>query len=528
MLGSRRRRRRFPFTACTLVLALLAAQGVAAGVRPAAAAGTFYPAQRQKLAERVHELLYEARPSVPGSLREQTPRALIVPHAGYIYSGPTAAAAYKLLEGTPGPSRVVLIGPAHRASLIGKCSVADFAQYETPLGQVSVDEECCDRLVSTGPFERTRYAHAREHGLEVQLPFLQTLWPEPPPIVPILVGRMTEPDSRRAAAAIAGILGPDALLIISTDFTHYGRRFNYTPFAGATGDELARRIKALDMEGVHHVEQLDPAGFKEYLGARRPTICGAMGISIMLEIFARVESCRPLFLQWANSGEVTGSYSDCVSYVAMALYAPGPEFERIQRSLSEEAAECAGPRPAPRLTQQEQQALLALARESIVSRLGGENSEPEPALVSETLRGHYGAFVTLKRGEKLRGCVGHMVGGGPLWVCVRDCARLAAFRDGRFRPVQRAELDSLRIEVSVLGSLVVVDDPGEIKVGRDGLVVCRGQQRGLLLPQVAVEHGWDRQEFLRQTCRKAGLPTDAWEQSGTAILRFTATVFSEE
>jgi hypothetical protein len=506
---------------------LSAAQGVDAEVRPPAVAGTFYPAAKRKLTGTVRELLYEAHPSLPGSLRDQSPRVLIVPHAGYDYSGATAAAAYKLLEGTPRPSRIVLIGPAHRSSLVGRCSVADFTSYQTPLGSVPVDVACRDSLAENELFEKTRYAHASEHSLEVQLPFLQTIWDETPPIVPVLATRLTEADSRRAAAAIAGILDPDALMIVSTDFTHYGRRFRYTPFSGLSEDLLPRRIKELDMEAVQNLEQLDTTGFKDYLSARRPTICGAIGVGIMLEVFSRAESCRPVFLQWANSGQVTETYTNCVSYVAMAFYAPEVDFGRISRAIAEQSAASPNAEPAPRLTQEEQNALLELARDSILSQINGEGPDPEPSVITDTLRGHYGAFVTLRQGEDLRGCVGHVTGGGPLWACVRDCARLAAFRDGRFRPVRAEEVDSLRIEISVLGSLILVRDPARIEVGRDGLVVNRGQHRGVLLPQVAVAQGWDRREFLSQTCRKAGLPPDAWQKPDTTILRFTATVFGE-
>lgn len=525
----RKSRSLFAFTACALLLMIPTAQGIDADVRPPAAAGTFYPAAERKLTQTVRELLYEAHPSVPGSLRDQRPPVLVVPHAGYDYSGATAATAYKLLEGTPRPSRIVLIGPTHRSSLVGRCSVADFTSYQTPLGSVPVDVASRDKLAENELFEKTRHAHASEHCLEVQLPFLQTIWGDTPPIVPVLATRLTERDSRRAAAAIAGILDPDALLVVSTDFTHYGRRFRYTPFAGASEDELPRKIRDLDMEGVHQLEQLDATGFKDYLSARRPTICGAIGVGIMLEIFSRAESCRPVFLQWANSGQVTGAYTDCVSYVAMAFYAPEADFIGISRALAEQSTESPEPQPAPRLTQEEQDALLKLARDSILSHMNGDGPEPEPSVITDTLRGHYGAFVTLRQGEDLRrGCVGRVTGGGPLWACVRDCARLAAFQDGRFRPIREEEVADLSIEISVLGSPIVVRDPAQIEVGRDGLLVNRGEKRGVLLPQVAVENGWNRQGFLRQVCRKAGLAPDAWQQPGTTILRFTANTFAEE
>ncbi len=520
---------------CGLVAgACLAAFGPGTGqasdaqVRPAAVAGTFYPAARRALSARLREMLYEAEPSVPGALRDQTPRALIVPHSDYERSGRTAAMAYKLLEGTARPSRVILLGPAHHASLVGRASVADFDSYETPLGAVPVDREARDRLVENGPFDRTRQAHVEEHALEVQLPFLQALWPAPPPVVPVLLGQMTEADSRRAAAAIAGIMEPDALLVVSSDFTHYGREFGYAPFDGVPPDELPRRIRELDMRGVRYIEERDPPAFREYLAAYRPTICGALAISIMLEVFGRVESSRPVFLAWANSGAMTGSYDGAVSYVAMAVYAPEAGFDAAQQALAEEAARPQRPRPAPRLTAEEQRALLDLVRQSTRSRVTGRDSDQQPELMTETLRDHHGVVLTLRMNGGLRAQMAQMMPNAPLWATVRDLAALAASGETGFPPVERHELDSLTVELAVLGSLLVVNDPAEIEIGRDGLIVSRAGRRGVVLPRVAIERGWDEHEFLRRACRRAGLPPDAWEQPGTDVLRFTATVFSEE
>jgi len=176
------------------------------------------------------------------------------------------------------------------------------------------------------------------------------------------------------------------------------------------------------------------------------------------------------------------------------------------------------------LTDAEKHRLLELARTALeeVVRFGRMSEVAEPA---EALRTPCGAFVTLHKGRHLRGCIGHIEAGRPLYTTVRECARAAALDDPRFQPVTPAELPSLRLEISVLSPLADVA-PQAIEVGRHGLLISRGVQRGLLLPQVAVEWNWDREQFLEETCRKAGLPPDAWRH-GARIQAFTAQVFEE-
>jgi AmmeMemoRadiSam system protein B/AmmeMemoRadiSam system protein A len=520
--------------ACAAGVLLLSGRAGAAedGVRPAAVAGAFYPGGAGELRRAVAGFLREARPSVPADPAAGTPRALVVPHAGYAYSGRTAGVAYKLLEGRKRPSRVVLIGPAHRADPGGACSVADFSHYSTPLGKVPVDTDACKRLAGSGPFRRMRHPHLQEHCLEVQLPFLQVLWPTPPKIVPILVGRLSPADQKAAAAGIGRILDEDSLVIVSTDFTHYGRRFDYKPFADARGRELAAKIKELDMQGVKHIEALDPSGFRRYLGAKAPTICGRLAVSTMLELFSPADSARAVFLEWTNSGSGTGNYSDCVSYVAMAVYAPAAGSQQLQKepqqsgSIWESAAGASG---APTLTDDEKHTLLAMSRKAVERAAAGKRLKHVPLKkVPEALRAELAAFVTLRKNGQLRGCTGRVRPTEPLSRCVVRMATAAALKDRRFVPVRKDELEDITIEISVLGPLKEVDGPEDIRVGRDGLLVGSRFQEGLLLPQVAAELGWTPEEFLQNTCRKAGFVPEAWEWERVKIHRFGALVFGEE
>ncbi len=170
--------------------------------------------------------------------------------------------------------------------------------------------------------------------------------------------------------------------------------------------------------------------------------------------------------------------------------------------------------------------LLALARETIQCRLDGKPlPSPEPS--DQKLLEPRGAFVTLKIEGRLRGCIGHVIGVAPLWRAVRDNAIAAALEDPRFSPLLKEEMDRTHIEISALTPLQRVDFH-EVVVGRDGILLERGRARGLLLPQVAAEFGWDRETFLDHTCRKAGLEPGCWRHPDTVISTFSAQVFGEE
>ncbi|MFO8006497.1 MAG: AmmeMemoRadiSam system protein B [Candidatus Brocadiia bacterium] len=518
--------------ALTLLLAvLLWAACTASGVeevRQPAAAGKFYPGEPTELREEVAYLLQSAEPQVPADLQKQRPIALIVPHAAYRYSGRTAAACYKLLEDAPAPSRVIMVGPTHTGVLWATCSVAAHSAYATPLGEVPVDTGLRQALIEQEPFHGTRHAHRTEHCLEVQLPFMQALWPDTPPIAPIIVGRLSSEHYARASDALARLLDEDTLLVISTDFTHYGPRFRYTPFEGTRGERLRRKIRDLDMEAVRHIERLDPEGFSDFMEARQPTICGARAVTILLGVLSRSDKVRPVFLEWRNSGQATGSYQNSVSYVGMAFYGPAEAVQEIRQSVAGATSVSVPAEASPRLDEDERRTLLDLAREAIRCVLSQEGRVQVPENLTDTLRSASGAFVTLKRDGKLRGCVGRAATDAPLWATVARVAPLAALKDPRFPPVTLKELDRLSIEISVLGALTPVRDTHSIQVGEDGLALRQGDRSAVLLPQVAEERGWSRRQFLEALCRKADLPPDAYDRDDVLVYRFSATVFSDQ
>ena len=178
------------------------------------------------------------------------------------------------------------------------------------------------------------------------------------------------------------------------------------------------------------------------------------------------------------------------------------------------------------LTEDEKTTLLRMARETLQQYLASE-TVPEYVVTQPGLKGAWGAFVTLQEGGELRGCIGHMRSNEELYRLVQQMAIAAAMEDPRFEPMQVEELPDIDIEISVLSPMQLVKDVSEIEVGRDGLYILAGPYAGVLLPQVATEWGWDRDEFLREVCLKAGLPTDAWKK-GATLYRFCAQVFGEK
>ncbi len=469
-------------------------------VRPAAVAGAFYPGDPQDLADTVDDLLADAG----FSDRPGRPRLVISPHAGYEYSGPVAAHAFKILFGT-GYRRAVLIGRSHRANFDGVA--ADTRdRWATPLGEVAVDQEFIARLLGEAGsgVRRAAAPHDEEHSLEVMLPFLQRVLGTRIEIVPLLLGSEDYDSAIGLGRALTAVLDDSTVVIVSTDLSHYpsyeeADRLDEITIGGIlTGDVLEFR------EAVSEAaRQLPP---NESTAA-----CGEAAVAAGLDLAGRF-GWRPTLLKYANSGDSPiGDRSRVVGYAAMAFDGP---------------REILMPAGAAELDAAARAEALEIARETLRAAFRDERYEPhphEPALLERR-----GAFVTLKKRGALRGCIGVFEPVGTLAEAIRDMAFAAAFDDGRFPELAAGELPDIEIEVSVLSPLVRVADAGLIEVGRHGVAVSRGDQRGVFLPQVAAEQGWDRETFLRELCvSKAGFDADCWEDPEIDVQAFTAQVFGD-
>jgi len=470
--------------------------------RAPAVAGSFYPGEPGALRAEVQRYLGQVEPkTLPGELV-----ALIVPHAGYVYSGPVAAYAYRQLQGRRYDT-VVVVGPSHHALFPG-IALTGADEWATPLGSVDIDRTACEALMKAYPNARVfETAHAPEHCIEVQLPFLQTVLDDFK-LLPILMVDFSEQTCSALAQALAQwARGRSVLFIASSDMSHY------------PAYEDAVRI---DKETLNSIETLDAAKVavttRKLMSQGVPNLstclCGEGPVKAVLQAARLLGANRVEVLRYANSGNAPGGSRDrVVGYCAVAVY--GKEVGTVKPEKSVEGE----------LSPAQQQRLLSVARATIEEyvRTGRriEIEESDPALLRLGA-----AFVTLREKDELRGCIGVLEASAPLIETVRDRAIMAATRDPRFPPVGAQELPQLEIEVSVLSPLRRVESADEIDISKHGIVVQEGPQSGVFLPQVAQETGWSRDVLLAHLCRdKAGLPPDAWKR-GANLYVFTVQAFS--
>jgi len=489
---------------CCAAVLLLAAVCSAQTERPPVVAGSFYPADSGSLARLVEQHL-EADPGanpVDGRIV-----ALIVPHAGLVYSGHVAASAYRLLEGSD-VDKVVLCGPSHRYGLTGNSVYGPGVTWRTPLGRVKCQEELCRELLEQEGMKVVPEAHREEHSLEVQLPYLQTVLGDFE-IVPIAAGNRGRDDARLLSEALAALeLDERTVLVASTDWQHY---------------RSAEAGWPMDSLGMDCITNLDVARLERELASGKVEACGG-GVTLAVMRAAMAHGAdRAKIVKYGHSGSINGDNSRVVGYVAAVLYEDTSSSDSQPESSA--APETMETQPTYTLSATEKQTLLGLARGSIEAHL--EGASPPSVELTDKLRQPGAAFVTLEKNGDLRGCIGHVVAMEPLHETVAHCAVQAASADLRFPPVTEDEMREIEIEISVLTPLQEMAQLSEIEIGRDGLMIVMGNYRGLLLPQVAVEYGWDREEFLRHTCRKAGLPDNAYRSPDATVYRFQALIFSE-
>jgi AmmeMemoRadiSam system protein B/AmmeMemoRadiSam system protein A len=485
-------------TSTLLLVPLNCALSGAQKVRPAFNAGGFYPADPAELGKMVDGFL--AR--VPAEKTGGTVIGLVAPHAGYIYSGQVAAYSYALLKGRK-IERVVVIAPCH-VEAFPFSSVYDGDAYATPLGNVPVDKEFAKKLAGQSSLIKlSERGHVEvqgrgEHAVEVQLPFLQRVLGQFK-LVPIVMGDQNYEIERALGVALAKLMeGTDTLIVASSDLSHYH------PYNEAV---------TLDHKTLNALAEWDYFDMSRNFQRRVWEACGGGPVVAAMIAAERLGANRAQILKYANSGDVTGDKSRVVGYGAAALIAektnPGAKVERFS------------------LGRAEREELLKIARKSVETAVKERHLYQASAGGFAALEQDRGAFVTLKERGQLRGCIGYIAPTKPLCLTVRDVAAFAAVEDSRFSPVTAKELGELQYEISVLSPLRRVTDIKQIKVGQHGLLVKKGENEGVLLPQVPVEEHWDRTTFLEQTCVKAGLPPSAWRDADTDIFMFSALVFGE-
>jgi AmmeMemoRadiSam system protein A/AmmeMemoRadiSam system protein B len=398
---------------------------------------------------------------------------------------------------------VILLGFSHRyaGAYQGVDLPTEWSAYQTPLGAVQLDQEWIDKLVKQRPFLSRPGVDRDEHSLELQVPFLQRTLKEFK-LVPMLVGRMTPEDYAAAAKVIFPLLDADTLIVTSSDFTHFGPNYDYEPFK----DDVKKKLTELADQAAAPLLNCDFDGFAAHLEKTKDTICGRGPISLLLRILSMNGGAVAVRASFDTSGQITGDWTNSVTYQAFVFTRRPPLFaEPLRREL------------------------LRIARETVTSFIKeGRAPAIDASKLPPELRENGACFVTLQNHGQLRGCIGNMEARGPLWESVQQNA-VHACQDPRFtdNPVTASELRQVDIEISRLTPMKKVKSFDEIIIGRHGLLIEVGMNRGVLLPQVAYERGWTRDEFLSQVCWKAGLPPNAWRKPEAVLYSFEAEVFGE-
>jgi len=435
--------------------------------------------------------------------------ALILPHAGYRWSGQTAAFGLK----TTGKKykRIVVIGPSHRTAMEEIISVPRATHFETPLGQIPLDTEFIEKLLKFPMVQNVPQAHQSENSIEMELPILQYCQ-EDFKLVPIVAGQCSLEATEKAGAILRSLVDGDTLVVASSDFVHYGRAHLYVPFT----ENIPEQIKELDMGAYQHIANLDAKGFLEYRRKTGATICGSVPIAILLSMMS--EPSKAHLIKYTISGELTGDFSNSVSYMSIAfsgVWVKPAEIE-LQANNSE-------------LTEEDKKQLLLLARKTMVYALQNRRVPEASDLeitINDAMRPVRAAFVTLKKNSQLRGCIGDIFPRQPLYKSVIMNAINACVNDRRFVPVSQDELKDITIEISALTVPAPIASPDKIRIGIDGVVLNKDRHSAVFLPQVAPEQGWDVNQMLTQLSLKARLPADAWKQSASFLV-FQAEVFGE-
>jgi AmmeMemoRadiSam system protein B/AmmeMemoRadiSam system protein A len=467
-------------------------------------AGSWYSNDPETLKKQFDTFFEKAKPETIENVI-----ALILPHAGYQWSGQTAAFGLKSTEKKY--KRIVVIGPSHRTAMEEIISVPRATHFETPLGQIPLDTEFIDKLLRFPMVQNVPQAHQSENSIEMELPILQ-YFQKDFKLVPIVAGQCSLEAVENAGAILRGLVDKDTLVIASSDFVHYGSNFGYVPFT----ENIPGQIKEVDMGAYQFITNLDAKGFLEYKRKTGATICGSVSIAILLSMLS--EPSKAHLIKYATSGELTGDFSNSVSYMSIAFsgaWVKPPEIEP-QAHNSE-------------LTEDDKKQLLLLARKTMVYALQNRRIPDVSDLeitISDAMRPVRAAFVTLKKNSQLRGCIGDIFPQRPLYKSVITNAIHACLNDRRFSPVSQDELKDITIEISALTAPAPIASPDDIRIGIDGIVLKKDGKSAVFLPQVAPEQGWDVDQMLTQLSLKARLAADGWKE-GASFLVFQAEVFGE-
>ncbi len=438
--------------------------------RPCAVSGSFYPENKEELSLEIKQVLANAK-----SFSKEDINAIIVPHAGYIYSAQTAAQAYKTLHKKY--KNIFLIGSSHHINS-NTASIYNIGSYQTPLGLIKTNKEIISALMqNTKLFSYEKDAHTKEHTLEVQLPFLQTIYQDGLQIVPIIIATQKLDTIIKISQALKPYFTDENLFIISTDLSHFPK------FDDANNVDM-RTLKAISTNNSQ--EFIDTLNENESLGLKNfhTSACGWSSILTLMQL-TKDKNYKYELLEYKNSAHIkNGDKSRVVGYGAMRIY-----------------------KDKPYLNTQEKSQLLEIAKLALDDAIRkNERIQINEKKVYPKLLEHLGAFVTLYKDGNLRGCIGSFEPNQSLYEVVIDMAISSAFNDTRFNKVTLEELSEIDIEISVLTPRRKINSLEEIELHKHGIYVKHGSKSGTYLPHVASQMQWNVKEFIHHCAiEKAGI-----------------------
>lgn len=466
--------------------------------RQPAVAGSFYPSDAGDLKKMIAGFMASAKP-------DQTPglvRALVVPHAGYVFSGGVAASGYNQLNPDQAYQRVFILASSHRFGF-GKASVYLQGDYLSPLGRVPVDKDMAAKLIAeSDAFTDYPEAHISEHSIEVQLPFLQYQLKHPFKIVPIILGTQVPAICEDIADALKPYFTRENLFVISADFSHYPSYADAVRVDEITAKAFCTNSPSEFIQVIRNNEKLK-------IKDLATSMCAWPSGLTLLYLTQGNKYLNFNKIDYKNSGDIKpyGDKASVVGYHAICISEAQDQGFRLSDADKKE--------------------LLRIARGTVDSYVRTRKvPDLKPDTYSESLKLKAGAFVTLKIDGTLRGCIGSFEPRVPLYKVVQEMAIASSTQDSRFQPVTEKELHSIHIEISVLTPMRKIKDIGEIQLGKHGIYIKKGISGGTFLPQVAAETGWSLDEFLGHCSRdKAGIGWNGWKDAD--IFTYEALIFEE-
>ncbi len=448
-------------------------------------AGKFYSASKSKLEKYISEFFSGIQCE-----KNENIRAIISPHAGYVFSGQVAASVFALIN-TNNYENVFVIASSHCMRFKG-ASIYNAGNYETPLGTVEINTEICNKLISENNIFSFSYdAHAQEHSVEVQLPFLQHIFKNNFRLIPVVIGTGSEKECRQIADALKPYFNNKNLFVISTDFSHYPDYKNAVKTDNITAEAIICNNSGKFIKTLHEIKKTNTKNLSTAL-------CGWTSVLSLLYITEQNKNIEYKKILYKNSGDsIYGDYDSVVGYYGIAVV----DYTCCEKPFS--------------LSEKEKQYLLKLARNTLSEYIiKNKFYKVSDTGFSENINKHCGVFVSLYKSGRLRGCIGSFEPGIPLWQLVQEMTISAATKDSRFDVVKEKELKDIKIEISVLTPLKRIHSLEDLQLGKHGIYIKSGFMSGTFLPQVATEQNWTKEEFAGYCSKnKAGIGYYGWKNA---------------